>query len=206
MAQVGIVKTVWQGTSGGPGLTQSIITNPTGDPISATQATQAGAAVRTFWNSLASYLPNEITLTVMPVVDCYEVGAFNNSLASSLSMTATPAVVQGTDAGVYGMASGFKMNLHTNVIRHGRRVRGAWYVVPAGQSAYSAVGTITGVARTAFDNAGQTLLTAMNTAGLNLVVWTRFNAEKHPDRTSFASIVDSVKCAETTCILRGRRD
>jgi len=139
-------------------------------------------------------------------VDCYEVGAFNNSLASSLTMTTTQATVTGTDTTSYAMAAGLKANLHTNVIRWGRRVRGAIYIVPCGSAAYTSVGTIQAGARTAIDAAGATMLSSMATAGLNLVVWSRFNKEKHPDRTSYASIVDSVKTNESTAVLRGRRD
>jgi hypothetical protein len=206
MAQVGLVKTTWIGTSGGPGLTQIAINNPTGDPISASQAGQAGAAVRAFWDAIKAYIPNEITLTVLPTVDCYEVGAFNNSLASSLTMPTTPAAVVGGDVNAYSMASGLKANLNTNVIRFGRRVRGSIYIVPAGYGAYTVNGTVAPLAKTAVDNAGSAMVSAMATAGLNLVVWSRWNEVKHPDRTSFASIVSSVKTNDMTAILRGRRD
>jgi hypothetical protein len=206
LAQVGIIKTTWAGTSGGPGLSQLIISNPTGDPISNSQATQAVVAVRAWWASLAGLIPNEVQLQVLPTVDCYEVGAFNNSLSSSLTSTTNPAVVNGTDVGAYAMAAGLKANLHTNVIRWGRRIRGCVYVVPAGLSAYTVTGTIAPAAKTTIDNAGTTLLSAMATAGLNLVVWSRFNEKKHPDRASAVAIVDSVRTNDSTAILRGRRD
>lgn len=206
MAQVGLIKTTWQGTSGGPGLTQMAITSPTGDPITNSQAQSAVNAVRAFWAAVNGLIPNEVTLTVLPTVDMYEAFASNNQLSNSMVVPTPPATVTGLDTGVYAMAAGLKVNLHTSVVRFGRRVRGCFYIVPAGATAYTNLGTVAAAARTTINTAGATLSSSLATAGLNLVVWTRYNEVKHPERTSWLSIVDSVTANETTAILRGRRD
>jgi hypothetical protein len=206
MTTVGVVKTSWQGTSGGPGLSQICFTTRDNSDFNQAQAQTAVNAVRTFWAAIASYLPNEIILTVLPTVDGFTVLSTNNDLHSSVVAATPPAVVVGTDTGVYSMASGLKVNLHTNDIKYGRRVRGAFYVVPAGQTAYSNAGTIIPACTTAINNAGAAMISSMNSASLDLVVWSRWNKLKHPERLSGYSVVDSVKCNDKTAVLRGRRD
>lgn len=206
MTTIGVVKTTWQGTSGGPGLSQLCFARrDNGDPT-ASDAQAAVNAVRAFWNSIAGYIPNEVILTVLPTVDGFTVLSTNNDLHSSVVAATAPTVVVGTDTGVYSMASGLKVNLHTNDIKNGRRVRGAFYVVPAGQTAYSNAGTIIPACSTAVNGAGATLISAFNAASLDVVVWSRWNKVRHPERLSSYSIVDSLKCNDKTAVLRGRRD
>lgn len=205
---VHIVRTNWSGTSGGPGLTQLAIdtTDPSFGALSGAQAQAACDAVRSFWNAIAAHLPNEITLTVSPVVDYYL--NHNGQLTGSATATTSPSNVVGTNAGNYSMATGPKINLNTGVIRNGRRVRGAIYVVPGANSTYGAAGMMDSTARTTFNTAGNNLRTALNSAGLKLQVWSRPIPEGKPNgpRDGVASDVSGVETNEKLAILRGRRD
>ena len=160
-------------------------------------------AVRAFWDSVKLYIPNEVTLTILPTVDMYD--SATNTLNGSSTAASAPAVVVGTDTGVYGMASGIKVNLQTNIISYGRRVKGCIYIVPAGQAAYTNTGQVASAAKTAIDAAGATLITAMNTAGCEVDVWSR--ARTVPTtRAGQIHPVASIKTNDQTAILRGRRD
>jgi hypothetical protein len=205
---VHIVRTGWNGTSGGPGLTQLAIdtTDSTFGPLSAGQAQSAVDAVRTFWSSLVNQIPDEIQLTVSPVVDYYLV--HNGQLAGSVSATTAPAVVVGASAAAYSMATGPKVNLNTGVIRNGRRVRGAIYIVPGSAATYGTNGQLAATARTAINTAGATLRNSLSAAGLKLGVWSRPIPEgkKYGPRDGAWSDVQSFETNEKLAILRGRRD
>lgn len=206
MVFLNVVKTHWAGTSGGPGLTQLAYETSSGGYGTPGDANNATAAVRAFWAGIALYIPNEVTLTVDPVVDCYAVDSLNNDLVTSVSATTAPTSVTGGGTGSYNMAAGLKANLNTGIIRHGRRVRGCLYIVPADVAAYTATGTVNPTAKTAIDNSGATMLAAFNTAGLILGVWSRWNKQKHPDWASAFSAVNTIKTNDKAAVLRGRRD
>lgn len=203
MVQLGIVRTAWAGTSGGPGLTQ-LAFRDLGDnaDITNTQAQAAVNAVRAFWAALVSYLPNDITLTVQPVVDCYNLTS--GALVASQTVGTPPASVVGTDAGTFSMGSGIRANLNTSVIRAGRRVRGAMYIVPAGGIAYSNAGLVSAAAKTAINTAGTTMMGSFTTGDIELLVWSRPTTTTSNDGD--VAPVSSVEGNEKTAILRGRRD
>jgi hypothetical protein len=203
VAQVAIVRTAWAGTTGGPGLTQHAIEDATGAELTVAQCQTAVNAVRAFWDTIKAYIPNEVTLTVLPTVDIY--GYITATLVGSHTVGVAPATVQGTDAGSYAMASGLKVNLQTEVIAFGRRIRGATYIVPGGSSTFNTSGQAATAAKTAIDAAGATLLTALATGGINLKVWSRPRTLP-TERDGFVSNVSSIKTNDQTAVLRGRRD
>lgn len=206
MVFLNVVKTHWLGTTGGPGLTQLAYENNAGGYGTPGDAQAAVNAVRAFWLAVSSYIPNEVTLTVDPVVDCFAVDSLNNDLVTSSSAATAPAVVAGTGTGAYAMAAGLKANLNTGVIRYGRRVRGSIFIVPADTSAYTNIGTVAATAKSTIDTAGATMMTSFSNAGLILGVWSRWDKVKHPDRPSSFSQVQTIKTNDKTAVLRGRRD
>lgn len=203
MPAVGIIRTAWAGTTGGAGLTQLAFYDATGADINATQAGSVTAAVRTFWDAIKAYIPDEVGLTVSPVVDQYnyETGALTRSVTAASS----PTTVQGTSAAVYYMAAGLKVNLNTGVIRFGRRIRGAIYVVPASTAAMTASGTVLSAARTAINSAGATMITSFLAAGCNLAVYSRPKPDPDP-RIGTINLVSGIETNEKCAVLRGRRD
>lgn len=211
---VGIIRTAWSGTSGGPGLTQiaiaETVSGGTGSFFTATNVQNAVNAMRTFWDSIKGILPNELLLTVQPTVDIYN--EVNGDLIASITAATAPLNVAGTDAGSYAMASGLKATLQTGVIANGRRVRGAIFIVPAGASALTAFGTAASAARTTVNNAGAAFRTALAVDSLIQVVYSR-PVTAAPDATppvvardGFLSAVSAYDTNEKTAVLRGRRD
>lgn len=203
---VSVIRTAWAGTSGGPGITQLFVTEASGTFLTPTNAQTAVNAVRNFWVALQAHLPDEVVLTVSPVIDSYN--EVNGDLIGSTAAATPPTSVGGTSTASYAMASGMKANLNTGVIRFGRRVRGGIYIVPAASSVYTAQGNVGSTVRTPINTAGATLLSTLSGAGLPLVVYSRFReaTETKPERPGAFSLVSSFEINEKGAILRGRRD
>ena len=204
---VALVRTNWSGTTGGPGLTQIAIEGKT-DPHTWDQAAAQVTvdAMRTCWNALASYLPDEIKLDVSPVVDVYN--AASGDLVGSYAAGTTPAQVVGTNAAQYAMAAGVKVNLGTGQIKNGRRVRGSVFIVPAAIVCYSTGGMVIASARTAISGAFNTMQTTLGAANKQVAVWSRPIPEgkKYGPRAGQTTPVTAFDTSEKTAILRGRRD
>lgn len=205
---VHLLRTQWNGTSGGPGLTQLAIdsTDSSFGPLSAGQAQSAVDAMRAYWFAIAGQLPDDIVLTVNPVVDYYLV--HNGELAGSVSAATAPASVAGTSTAVFSMATGPKINLNTGIVRNGRRVRGSIYIVPGAGATMSSGGMTAGTTKTALNTAGVNFRTALNAAGLKLGVWSRPIPEGKPKgpRDGAWADVQAMETNEKLAILRGRRD
>jgi hypothetical protein len=202
---LGIVRTSWLGTSGGPGLTQLIVNRSTTDQVVLTTAECQTAvnAVRGFWDAIKTLMPDELVFTVSPVVDQYDWGT--GALLASVSAPTPPTSVGGTSTAAYSMASGAKVNLNTTNILDGRRVRGGIYLVPCSSAVFSATGTVLSTARTTIDTAANAMRTALTAGGLNLYVWSR-PTSPGPSTDGVLSTVSAVETSEKGAILRGRRD
>jgi len=205
---VHIIRTAWAGTSGGAGLTQICVeeTSASFGPISSSAGQAAANAVRTMWNAVAGLLPNEVALTVQPIIDTY-----NNAtgdLSWSMTVGTAPLSVTGTATGVFSMAAGAKCNFNTGEIKNGRRVRGAMYLVPAESSLFSNAGLVASTHRATIVSALTTMRSSLASAGLNHVVWSRPTSPgnpKHP-REGFVTPIIGYDVNEKGAVLRGRRD
>lgn len=201
---VGIVRTGWQGTSGGPGLTQLAFggTLEGGTNWDATGAQAVVNAVRTFWSANQANIPDNIVLTVSPIVDIYD--TVGGSLVGTYTAATPPATVTGTSTAVFSMATGIKLNWLTTVIMNGRRVRGATFIVPAASVAFDTNGIVTNSARTLLQTSSATLLGAANTATHPMGVWSRPTTTTSNDGAFTA--ISSGDASEKGAVLRGRRD
>jgi len=204
---VGVVRTGWSGTSGGPGVTQLAIEAIT-DPHTwdAAAAQVVVDAVRAFWVAYPSGLPNDITLTVSPTVDVYNI--ISGELVGSYSAASAPASVSGTNAGSYSMAAGAKIALKTATIRNGRRVRGGLFIVPTAGDVMDSNGTVSSTPRAAWVTAMNACMAELVAENLQLVIWSRPReaTEEAPARDGATAVVTSVEALVKGAVLRGRRD
>jgi hypothetical protein len=163
-------------------------------------------AVREFWVAYPSGLPNDITLTVSPTVDVYDI--VSGELVGSYSAPVAPASVSGTNAGSYSMAAGAKIALKTATIRNGRRVRGGIFIVPTAGDVMDSNGTVSVTPRAAWVTALNTAMDTFEAANKQLVVWSRPReaTEEAPARTGATAPVTSVEALVKGAVLRGRRD
>jgi hypothetical protein len=207
---VGIIRTGWSGTTGGAGLTQWAIAETleggVGSFFTTTNVQTAVNAMRTFWDAVKAYVPNEVTLTVSPTVDIYD--EVSGDLIASITAPTPPTNVVGTDSGAFAMASGMKLALATGTIRNGRRVRGSTYIVPSGASTLTTSGLVASAARTATNTAGAAFATALATPLLIHVVYSRPLPAEHPlgPRDGALALITAYDTNEKTAVLRGRRD
>lgn len=200
---VAIVRTEWDGTSGGPGLSQIALLGGTG--FTAANAQAGVNAVRKFWDACKSILPDEVKLTVSPIVDVYnEVDA---ELVASTVAPVVPLVVAGTGTTGYAGGAGLKVNWNTGVIRNGRRVKGSTFIVPALASAFGLTGTPSAGTVLQVNNAATALLSDLTAGGTALLVWSRpLVVGGVITRTGATAGTVSGTLAPKSAILRGRRD
>jgi hypothetical protein len=200
---VGLVRTEWSGTSGGPGLTQHAIMGAPAGTWNPGGEQGAVNAVRAFWAAIAAQLPNELQLSVSPIVDVYNEDT--GILMASYAAATTPAVVPGTSASNYAAGAGLKVTWNTGSIRDGRRVRGSTYIVPAGSNVYDGNGRILPANQTTINTAASNMISALTLNGTPLGVWSRPRVVPTP-RIGALFDVESGTCSSKTAILRGRRD
>lgn len=201
-----IVRTLWSGTSGGPGITNMAFENDVeGNFMDTTTAQTLVNAVRTFFNAQASALPNDVTLSVSNSIDSY-----NNQtgdLGATITAASAPAAVVGEGAGSFAPASGYKVNLLTSSVLNNRRVRGRVFIVPAIGTAFDVSGLITSTIRGNATTAGAALLTAVDGLNMDWVVWSRpVYVNKVLTKEGEVSKVTGVTVNAKSSILRGRRD
>lgn len=150
----------WSGFVGAPGYTVLHFRDfgtgdgPGGEPDAA-QALAAAERARTFFASVATLLPNSVTIQVQSEVDMLE--DTTGQLQDSFSV-APPAVVTGTGGtGGYAAAAGAVVNWRTASFRNGRRIRGRTFLVPLAGGSYQSDGTLNDTFRTTLVNAAQAL-------------------------------------------------
>jgi hypothetical protein len=200
------VSTGWAGTTGGPGLTQMYFEDIGAAAPTQAQAQNAVNAVRSFWDAVKAYVPNEVSLQVATAVDSYN--HLDGALTGAIVAATPPAAVVGTGAGSYSMASGLKVNLLTANIRNGRRVRGSIYIVPTDIVAFTNAGVVSAGTRGAINTAGSGLITALAGQNTNLIVWGRplKNDAGTVTRNGSVNYVTTIETNEKGAVLRGRRD
>jgi hypothetical protein len=200
---VGIVRTQWSGTTGGPGLTQFAVIGAAGGDWNPSGTQSAVNAVRTFWDALKGYLPDEVRLLVLPSIDVYD--RVTGDLVDTYTAGTAPATVAGSSAGTYAGGAGMKITWNTGQIRNGRRVRGSTFIVPAASIVYTANGTIGGTIMTNVGTAASNLISQLNAGGTPLAIYSRpVNGDNA--RAGFATEVIAGACGSKTAVLRGRRD
>jgi len=188
------LETVWSVTGGGAGLTvmHGIVDELDYD---ATDAQASLTAIRTFFSTIASRLPNDAALSWPGPVDIFsEAGV----LIGSVAPTASPSSVTGGSAAAYSAPSGARVDWETGVITGGKRIRGRSYIVPIAGDQYDADGTIATDFITSVNTAANTMRTSLATAGSPLAVWSRKNSE--------ATAVQGQTVKDKAAILRSRRD
>lgn len=199
---VGLVRTVWTGGTIGVGLTQHAIVLQGGASWTDSTASVAANSVRDFWQSLQGGIPESVTLQVQREVDTYDevTGELNGATAAP----ALPLATQGSGAGAYAGGVGMKIIWRTSVIREGRRVRGATYVVPATAGNFDDTGTLTPAAVTTYTSAALAFLDDLSSESLALMVWSR--PETVPGTDGALAAVTGAQVLDKSAVLRSRRD
>lgn len=200
---VGIVRTEWSGTSGGPGLTQIAVIGAAGGDWNPTGTQSAVNAVRAFWDAIKGNMPDELRLQVSPIIDVYD--RVTGDLVDSYVAGTSPGVVAGTSTAGYAGGAGFKVTWNTGQIRNGRRVRGSTFVVPAAATVFATTGQVGATTSTQANTAAAALLSQLSAGGTPMAIWSRPKIGVNA-RAGFATEVIAGVCSAKSAILRGRRD
>ena len=180
------VRSTWQNWPGAPGVTDFY----SNDLIAANFVND----VRAFFDAIKANLPSGLQVQTSGVCDLIDEGT---GALTGQDTTTTPAVVQGTNAGVYSGATGAVIRWTTAGFVAGRRVQGRTFLVPlVGQ------GDTNGTIITAVLNTLQAAATGLVTAGAgNMVVWSRPRAFSQ----GHAFVVTGSIVPDLAAVLRSRR-
>lgn len=198
-----IVKTHWAGLQGGPGITQlAFDTIEEGNFLSAESAQDVVNAMRSFWVAINNEIPNDVSLTVDPVIDAF-VDA-TGVLTTSFQAATPPTAVTGASASSYSAASGAKIRLSTAGIKNNRRVRGAIFLVPLSSNAYDSNGSVASSIGTQVASGWTALNASMALEGLTFGVWSRPIGGIPGTGGSFHPLT-GMSVGSKVAVLRGRR-
>lgn len=138
-------------------------------PVGGAAGAQAAAtACRDFINAIRAYLPASVTVSFDPEARLLSV----DGTLEAVYPIVPPAAVVGSGPTTFANGTGVLIRYSTAAIAAGRRLQGRMFLVPAVSGVF-AVGEVTAAVRGAIDAAGATFLTALNSAGPGLVVWSR---------------------------------
>lgn len=204
MALILRVKANWTGFAGAPGYTVLHFRDfgtgeGGGTEVDATQAQQATTKVRTWFNSMAAFFPDDVTITMDPVVDAIEdtTGVLQDSFG------VTPgALVKGTSTTSYAAPIGAVVNWRTSSIRNGRRIRGRSFLVPLISSAFDTTGRLSAASVNDLAAAAATLADSGTTPDLG--VYARPSAPGAADGQW--AVVTSSNVPALGAVLTSRRD
>ena len=155
----------WTGFVGAPGYTNMFFEHS--DPPS-TGAQTAADNVRAFWFSIRTELPDDVTITVDPVVKI--INAETGDLTSIITVGTAPAAVTGFSTAIYAAPVGLGINWTTSTVHAARRIRGRTFVVPVTSGEFTTTGQPTSTALSNTQAAATTLRTA---TGPTFGIWSR---------------------------------
>lgn len=186
---------VWSGP-GGPGVSHLDLRGVGGPVPVSTDLNDIGTAWRTYFTTLAGYLPNEWTIGLSAEV---QLTTDAGVLEELVNITTAGAGVPGTYTGSWAGAVGVCTRFVTADVVGGRRVRGKTFFVPAGTTvAFDQDGTLNSTALSDFLNARITLHNAIASNGGIPVVFSPTHGNVF-DITGF-------NIADRSAVLRSRRD
>jgi hypothetical protein len=168
MANILRVKINWSGFTGGPGYTNLHFEPTTAGSITQAMVDSAVNKTAFFLSAWRTYQPLNLSTSVDTAVA--EVDE-NSGTIQNYWTGPTVAAGLGQSSGVYAAGSGCCISLYTGDVRNGRRVRGRIFMVPLGNAALEADGTLNSTALTAFRASAAALIDDLDP--VRLTVWVR---------------------------------
>jgi len=199
MASIWRYRVTWTGMPGSPGVS-TFYFNALPGP------TEAGA-IKTFFTTCATSLPNTLTLGFESTSD--ELSDADGELLGTGNVgTITP--LNGSSASGYPAPAGLAVSWLTNSVAGGHRVRGRTFLVPICNQ-YEANGTLISTYLATVTGAAATLVIAI---GGKFVVWHRPKFGPKPDKTTprpllatgSSHLVTASSVPDKVAVLRSRRD
>lgn len=117
------ITAVWTGFAGGPGYSNFYLDGE----ATAAEATSAAAALRTMFNGLIGYLPNNLTIRPTGVAQYLDLGS---GVMTGQTAYTQPLQVTGTNTTAYSGLSGASIRWVTGAVINGRALSGRTFLVP----------------------------------------------------------------------------
>lgn len=198
--EIARVKAVTNGWIGGPGLSQFHFSHAGGGSITTVDCSNAAAAVRAFYLSLAGIWTTGWTCDVQPVVQVIE--ATNGALIREEGVT-PPAQVEGAGGSTWGpTATGILATWHTSSVFGTRMLKGHTFLTPIVAAGYNTSGQVTSSMASATQAAGATLL---GLAAPHFCVWHRPHPTVDAANGGFGDVT-ACSVSSKEAMLRSRRD
>ena len=160
------------GDAGGEGMSRFHWVTGTGDPATDIQLDAIASALHDFYAACSTEFPGNMTYAIQSEVRVLD--APSGRLTAVLPVTNTPPDVHGAGAlQGYGGGLGARINWKTSVIVNHRVLRGATFLVPLTNGAYTGSGGLGGPSQTTIKQAADGLLAAGSVFGCALVVYHR---------------------------------
>lgn len=137
---------------------------------SETSAAALATRLRAFFNSVAAFLPNDVSLSFDSEVTTIDTAT---GVLTGTQAVPAPAGVTGTDSAAWAGGAGARIVWNTGAIVAGRRVRGSTFIVPIRASAFDTAGRVSAGTISNFATAIGTLLAGLTSDSAELVVWSR---------------------------------
>lgn len=196
-----VVRTVWSGFNGAPGLSQHAFEVAGGATPSDSDASHAATAVRALWTGITAAIPPVIKLDIQSEVDTFDEAT--GDLTGTVSAGTQAQISGSSGATVFANGVGMRVKWLTGSIAFGRRITGSTFIVPVGNTAYDTDGSLTAGTVTALTTAGSALLSSASGSGCAFGIWSKPNAVKA--RPGFFTAVSSAQGIDKISWLRGRR-
>lgn len=189
------------GDIGGAGMSRFHWQRQDATPILPADCNSAAAAIHNLFSSCGALFPSAVTWTYDPTVSVREVDT--GALDAELLTGTVPSPVTGGSSGDYAAGVGARIQWKSSSVRNRRFMRSWTAFVPLGNSAFGTNGAISSTAIGIIDSAAATLLAALNTAQLEMIVWHR--PPKHTFVGGAAGLVTAFFVGTQPMGLRSRR-
>jgi hypothetical protein len=146
-----VIGAVAQGYSGAPGYTRLKFEGS----LDSAQATSRAAAMRTWMQSWAIYLPSGASYTWESTCKVY---TDSGVLQSEFPLVSPPSPLSGGGSGPYAGGVGAMIQWNTGTVHGGRKVRGRTYLIPLSNLAFQSDGSLDNTFAAAVATAGNVLL------------------------------------------------
>lgn len=193
------VSCAWQNFPGAPGVSHFYYGTSLGD-----LPTQNNIdAIRAFFNSLSTFLPTGLTVSVPRSGD--RINDTDGKIIGTWEVPTAPATVTGAGAGNYAGNAGAVIHWLTASVVNGRRVRGRTFLVPLVATAFDPQGSLASGTVTALQNAANALVGQVDGAPS---VWARPFTDptgKKPNRVGSLAQINGIRVPDLAVTMRSRR-
>jgi len=131
----------------------------------------AASALHTMLGSLTNSVAVDVTYTVQSDFELLDHAT--GAVQAILQATSIPSPITGGGSGNYAAGVGGRLNWKTGSVHNRRFIRGANFITPYAASAYDTTGQVSASTQSSGLTAILAYLTAMNSAGLEAIIWHR---------------------------------